>query len=52
MLMARSMVTLNTAFRRPKRHSRRFPLDSVGMAALVWAGAFLVAAFVLGDLLH
>ena len=52
MLVPRSMVTLNTAFRRPPRHSRRFPFDSLGMAALVWTGAFLVAAFVLGDLLH
>jgi hypothetical protein len=50
MLMPRSMVTLNTSFRRPR--SRRFPFDSLGMAALVWTGAFMVVAFVLGDLLH
>lgn len=43
------MVTLNTSFRRPPRHSRRFPFDTLGAIALAWAGVFITLAFVLGE---
>jgi hypothetical protein len=40
------MATLSTSFRRPRRaHTRRFPLDRLGAAALIWAGGFMALAF-------
>jgi len=46
------MVSTAPSVRKPPRHSKRFPLDYLGAAALVWAGAFLILAFVLGYLLR
>ena len=50
--MTQPMVTVTTSIRRPRRHSKRFPLDYLGAAALVWSGAFLGLAFILGYLLR
>ena len=46
------MVSISPPTRRPPRHSKRFPLDYLGAVALVWAGAFMALAFVLGCWLH
>lgn len=46
------MAIINTNFRRPRSaHSRRFPMDYLGAAALVWSGGFMLLAFALGYLL-
>jgi hypothetical protein len=41
------MASVTTSLRKKPAHSRRFPLDMLGGAALVWAGAFLALACVL-----
>jgi hypothetical protein len=41
------MASITTSLRKKPIHSRRFPLDILGGAALVWAGAFLALAFAL-----
>ena len=46
------MVAVIKSPRRPRARSSRFPLDHLGAAALVWCGAFLILAFILGYLLH
>jgi len=46
--MIQPMVSITTSIRRPRARSKRFPLDSLSAAALVWSGAFFVLAFVLG----
>jgi len=46
------MVSVTTSIRKTPRHSKRFPLDSLGAAALVWSGVFLALAFILGYLLR
>jgi len=42
------MVSITTSIRKPPRHSRRFPLDTLNTAALIWSGAFFILSFVLG----
>jgi hypothetical protein len=41
------MVAIPPPNRRSPSNSRRFPLDYLGAAALIWAGGFMVLAFVL-----
>jgi hypothetical protein len=42
------MASISTSIRKSARHSKRFPLDALNTAALVWSGAFFILAFVLG----
>ena len=42
------MVSITTSLRKPPRRSKRFPLDTLSAAALVWSGGFFMLAFVLG----
>lgn len=46
------MVAVFKSPRRPRTRSKRFPLDHLGAAALVWTAAFLILAFILGYLLR
>ena len=41
------MAAVTPPLRKPRRPRRRFPLDALGAAALIWAGAFLILAFAL-----
>ncbi len=41
------MVSVTTSIRRSRTRSKRFPLDPLGAAALIWSGGFFVLAFVL-----
>ena len=50
--MVQPMVSITTSIRKPPRHSKRFPLDYLGAAALIWSGAFFILAFILGYLLR
>jgi hypothetical protein len=41
------MASITTSLRKKQDPSRRSPLDLLGGAALIWAGAFLALAFAL-----
>ena len=46
------MVAIRPPSHRPPSSTRRFPLDYLGAAALIWAGGFMILAFILSYLLR